>query len=140
MKQLVPGWRRDSSFRNSTMTGLLGNSQIAPGQKVTIQDPATLKWKPAEVEERLTVVPCSYMVRTPAGRKLRSTRTHILEVTQSNQEVKPDLGGQTVSCAPSSAANNIQDIPGTRVLTGPGSYLTQSRRVVKPSRDWTCNL
>ena len=67
------------------------------------------------------------------GKNPSCTRTLILEVPQSNQEVKPDLGGQNVSCTPSSAADDSQDIPGTQVLTGPGSYLTRSRRVVKPS-------
>ena len=106
--------------------------ELAPGQKVTIQDPTTLKWKPAEVKERLTAVPRSYMVTTPAGGELRRTRTHIREVPQSNQEVKSDLGGQIVSCAPSSAATGIQDTPWNQVLTGPGSYVTRSGRVIKP--------
>ena len=98
----------------------------APGQKVTIQDPATLKWKPAEVEARLTAVPRSYMVTTPAGEKLRRTRTHIWEVPQSNQEVKLDLGGQIVSHAPSNAADGIEDTPGNQVLTDPGVLIVVS--------------
>ena len=106
--------------------------ELVPGQKVTIQDPTTLKWKAAEVEERLSAVPRSYVITTPTGGKLRRTRTHIREVPQSNQEVKPDLGGQIVSCAPSGAADDLQDTPGNQVMTDPSSYLTRSGRVVKP--------
>ncbi|KAL9956099.1 hypothetical protein ACROYT_G037526 [Oculina patagonica] len=106
-------------------------SELASGQKVTIQDPATLKWKPAEVKERLTTVPRSYMVTTPAGGELRCNRTHIREVPQGNQEISPELGGQIVSHAPSSAAVGIQDTPGNQVSTDPGSYVTRSGRVIK---------
>ncbi|KAL9967831.1 hypothetical protein ACROYT_G026128 [Oculina patagonica] len=105
--------------------------ELASGQKVTIQDPATLKWKPAEVKERLTTVPRSYMVTTPAGGELRRNRTHIREVPQGNQEISPELGGQIVSHAPSSAAVGIQDTPGNQVSTDPGSYVTRSGRVIK---------
>ena len=106
--------------------------ELVPGQKVTIQDPATLKWKAAEVEERLSAVLHSYMVTTPAEGKLRRTRTHIREAPQSNQEVKPDLGGPIVSCAPSGATDDLQDTPGNQVMFDPSSYLTRSGRVVKP--------
>ncbi|KAL9964120.1 hypothetical protein ACROYT_G027704 [Oculina patagonica] len=102
--------------------------ELASGQKVTIQDPATLKWKPAEVNERLTTVPRSYMVTTPAGVELRRNRTHIREVPQSNQEISPELGGHIVSRAPSSAAVGIQDTPGNQVLTEPSSYVTRSEK------------
>ena len=50
---------------------------LTPGQRVSIQDQTTLKWKPAEVREKLAGVPRSYAVSTPTGRELRRTRTHI---------------------------------------------------------------
>ena len=35
---------------------------LTPGQRVSIQDQSTLKWKPAEVKEKLAGVPRSYAV------------------------------------------------------------------------------
>ncbi|CAH3194457.1 unnamed protein product, partial [Porites evermanni] len=50
--------------------------ELAPGQRITIQDPASLKWKPAQVKERLVVPPRSYAVTTATGRELRRNRAH----------------------------------------------------------------
>ena len=50
---------------------------LTPGQRVSIRDQSTLKWKPAELREKLAGVPRSYTVSTPTGRELRRTRTHI---------------------------------------------------------------
>ena len=96
---------------------------LTPGQRVSIQDPTTLKWKPAEVTEKLAGVPRSYAVSTPTGRELRRTRTHIRPTPQSNTEVKPDTDEQAV----------VQAAPfENQAAALPGSYVTRSGRISKP--------
>ena len=96
---------------------------LKPGQRVSIQDQTTLKWKPAEVREKLAGVPRSYAVSTLTGRELRRTRTHIRPAPQSNIEVKPDTDEQAV----------VQDAPfENQAAAFPGSYVTRSGRISKP--------
>ena len=96
---------------------------LTPGQRVSIQDQTTLKWKPAEVREKLVGVPRSYAVSTPTGRELRRTRTHIRPAPLSNIEVKPDTDEQAV----------VQDAPfENQAAALPGSYVTRSGRISKP--------
>ena len=73
--------------------------ELTPGQRVTIQDQATLKWKPAELKEKLAEAPRSYAVTTPTGRELRRNRIHIRAAPQDNKEVEPDTDGQIVAQA-----------------------------------------
>lgn len=57
---------------------------LVPGQSVTIEEPEMLKWKPAEVNERLDGVPSSYVVTALTGRELRRNRVHIQEAHQDD--------------------------------------------------------
>ena len=66
--------------------------EVAPGQRITIQDPASLKWKPAEVKERLVATSRSYAVR-----ERRRNRAHIREAHQDNRAVEPDWNEQSSS-------------------------------------------
>ena len=66
--------------------------KLAPGQRITIQDPESLIWKPAEVKERLVGTPRSYAV---TGRELRRNRAHIREAHQENRAVEPDWNEQS---------------------------------------------
>ena len=61
--------------------------ELAPGQRITIQDPESLTWKPAEVKERLVGTPRSYAVTSATGRELRRNRAHIREAHQENRAV-----------------------------------------------------
>lgn len=69
--------------------------ELAPGQRITIQDPASLTWKSAEVKERLVGTPHSYAVKTATGRELRHNRVHIGEAHQENRAVEPDWNEQS---------------------------------------------
>ena len=69
--------------------------ELAPGQRITIQDPASLTWKPAQVKERLVGTPRSYAVTTATGRELRRNRAHIREAHQENRAVEPDWNEQS---------------------------------------------
>ena len=69
--------------------------ELAPGQRITIQDPESLTWKPAEVKERLVGTPRSYAVTTATSRELRRNRTHIREAHQENRAVEPDWNEQS---------------------------------------------
>ena len=50
--------------------------ELVPGQKVTIQDPTTLKWKAAEVEERLSAVQSSYVITPDWGKTTAHQNPH----------------------------------------------------------------
>ena len=69
--------------------------ELAPGQRITIQDPESLTWKPAEVKERLVGTPRSYAVTTATGKELRRNRAHIREAHQENRAVEPDWHEQS---------------------------------------------
>ena len=71
--------------------------ELAPGQRITIKDPASLTWKPAEVKERLVGTPRSYAVTTATGRELRRNRGHIREAHQENRVVEPDWNEQSLT-------------------------------------------
>ena len=55
---------------------------LLPNQKVNIQDPSTLKWTPATIQDKVEGVPRSYIVTNDAGRTLRRNRSHIRESTE----------------------------------------------------------
>ena len=71
--------------------------ELAPGQRITSQDPPLLKWKSVEVKERLVGTPHSCAVTTATGRELRHNRAHIQEAHQENRAVEPDWKEQTSS-------------------------------------------
>ena len=71
--------------------------ELAPGQRITIQDPPLLKWKSAEVKERLVGTPRSCAVTTATGRELRRNRAHIRDAHQENRAVEPDWKEQSSS-------------------------------------------
>ena len=75
--------------------------ELAPGQRITIQDPPLLKWKSAEVKERLVGTPHSCAATTATGRELRHNRAHIREAHQENRAVEPDWKEQSSSKDPS---------------------------------------
>ena len=106
--------------------------ELTPGQRVTIQDQTTLKWKPAEVREKLAGVPRSYAVTTPNGRELRRTRTHIRPAPQNNIEVEPDTVEQTVVQGTTNPTVAISAPAENQATALPGSYVTRSGRISKP--------
>ena len=71
--------------------------ELAPGQRITIQDPPLLKWKSAEVKERLVGTPRSCAVMTATGRELRRNRAHIRDAHKENRAVEPDWKEQSSS-------------------------------------------
>ena len=71
--------------------------ELAPGQRITIQDPPLLKWKSAEVKGRLVGTPRSCAVTTATGRELRRNRAHIRDAHQENRAVEPDWKEQSSS-------------------------------------------
>ena len=92
----------------------------------------SLKWKPAEVREKLAGVPWSYVVSTPTGRELRRTRTHIRLAPQSNMEVKPNTDEETVVKAATNPTVAISVPFENQAAAHPGSYVTRSGRISKP--------
>ena len=52
---------------------------LRPGQKVTIENPRTHLWEPAEIQEKINNIPRSYVVTTPTGAELRRNRSQIRE-------------------------------------------------------------
>ena len=105
----------------------------APGQRITIQDPASLKWKPAEVKERLVVPPRSYAVTTATGRELRRNSAHIREAHQDNRAVEPDWNEQSSSKdSPSLHSSSSLNPLRNKTITSPDTYTTRSGRLIKP--------
>ena len=102
--------------------------ELAPGQRITSQDPPLLQWKSVEVKERLVGTPHSCAVTTATGRGLRHNRAHIQEAHQENRAVEPDWKEQTSSkdsSKPSEEWNHhIAD-----------TYTTRSGRLIKPPRE-----
>ena len=65
---------------------------LVHGERVTIQNPRTLKWDPAVVLNKVEGVPRSYTVSTPSGKQLRRNRSQIRQIPQgSPKQVKFDL-------------------------------------------------
>ena len=56
------------------------------GQSISIQDPRTQTWKPAEIKEKIQEVPRSYIVTKPGGGEIRRNRTQIRERPQDPME------------------------------------------------------
>ena len=136
---------------------------LGPGQQVTIQNPKTLEWTPAEVLDKVGGVPRSYIVTRPSGKELRRNRSQIRQIPQAcPKQVKFDLERNDVrSFSPgtecslpinqpnqssprsgpvSGAAQHVGPTPGAvqPVISAPSAgsqYVTRSGRVVKaPSR------
>lgn len=64
---------------------------------MTIQNPKTLEWNPAVVQNEVDGAPRSYMVATPSGKELRRNRSQIRQVPQAPpKHVKFDLGRDQV--------------------------------------------
>ena len=53
---------------------------LVPGQQVTIQNPKTLKWKPAVVLDKPKEAPWYYIVSTPSGKELCRNQSHIMSL------------------------------------------------------------
>lgn len=109
---------------------------LIPGQRVTIQDPVTLKWKPAEIRKKLNGAPCSYVITTPTGGELRLNRAHIQEAHQ-DRALGPDPNEQWSTYDASSLSPSITepfnpDPPSSQAITLSASYTTRSGRVVNP--------
>ena len=106
-------------------------SALTPGQRVSIQDQSSLKWKPAEVREKLAGVPRSYVESNSTGRELRRTKTHIRLAHQSNIEVKSNTDEETVVQAATNP-NVANSVPfENQAAALPGSYVTRSGRISK---------
>jgi len=70
---------------------------LFPGQHVTIQNPKTLKWKPAIVLDKAREAPRSYIVSTPSGKEFRRNQSHIRQVPQPGpMQVEFDLKSNQV--------------------------------------------
>ena len=107
--------------------------ELALGQRITIQDPAPLKWKPAEVKERLVGPPRSYAVTTATGRELRRNGAHIREAHQDNRAVEPDWNEQSSSKdSPSLHSSSSLNPLRNETITSPDTYTTRSGRLIKP--------
>ena len=65
--------------------------RLLPRQPINIQEPTTLKWKPAVIKESIPTLPRSYTMTTPKGRTLRRNRQQIKEAPASTKhgEVQP---------------------------------------------------
>jgi len=95
---------------------------------VTIQNPKTLKWKPAVVLDKAGGLPQSYVVSTPSGKEVHHNRSQIRQVPQTYpKQVKFDLkSNQVRSCSP--GINFPINIPGQsnpRNSAGPVPPATQ---------------
>ena len=97
-----------------------------PGQRVTIQDQTTLKWKPTEVRKKLARVPRSHAVATTTGRELRRTRT------QSNIVIEPDTDEQTVLQTPTNPTGTILVPSEIQASALQGSHVIRNGRISKP--------
>jgi len=65
---------------------------LLPRQSVTIQDPVSLRWKPAVIKEKIQEVPRSYTVTTTTtGRELRRNRVHTRETDSQPDDNTPLL-------------------------------------------------
>ena len=107
--------------------------ELALGQRITIQDPASLKWKPAEVKERLVGPPRSYAVTPATGRELRRNGAHIREAHQDNRAVEPDWNEQSSSKdSPSLHSSSSLNPLRNETITSPDTYTTRSGRLIKP--------
>ena len=60
------------------------------GQKISIQDPATQRWEPAEIKEKIQGVPRSYVVTKEGGREVRRNRIQIREISQEPKQPMQD--------------------------------------------------
>ena len=107
--------------------------EVAPGQRITIQDPASLKWKPAEVKERLVGTPRSYAVTTVTGRELRRNRALIREAHQDSRAVEPDWNEQSSSKgSPSLHSSSSLNPLRIETITLQDTYTSRSGRLIKP--------
>ena len=95
-------------------------------QRITIQDPASLKWKPAEVKESLNGTPRSYAVTTTTGRELRRNRSHKREAHQEDRAVEPD-----VSLHSYPISNPLRN----KTTISPDTHTTSSSRLIKTPRE-----
>jgi len=127
--RLVEGQQLQKCYHDRSARQL---PELTLGQRVTIQDQTTLKWKPAQVREKLAGVPQSDAVTTPTGRELRRTSTHIGLAPQSNIEVEPDTDEQTVVQAATNPNVAISVPLESQATTFPDSSVTLSGRISKP--------
>ena len=104
--------------------------ELAPGQRITIHDPASLKWKPAEVKERIAGPPCPYAVTTATGRELGRNRAHIQVAHQDNRAVEPAWNEQSSSKdSPSLHSSSSLNPLRNETITSPETYTTRSGRL-----------
>ena len=105
---------------------------LIPGQKVTIENPRTHLWEPAEIQEKIHNLPRSYVVSTPTGGELRRNRSQIRE--SHPKRVRFDLDQNTEKSPGENLQANghsqpIQTNRGTNGTTTP--YVTRYGRSIK---------
>ena len=125
---------------------------LTPGERVTVQNPRTLEWKPAVITNKPERAQRSYNVSTEHGKELRGNRSKIRQIpqkpskhvsfdmrnNQSHQFTPADkehVMAKNSPCQTKHGNSPLLDSEQASSLT-PGTtgshYVTRSGRVVKP--------
>jgi hypothetical protein len=112
--------------RNTTITyrNTKPLQPLKPGQSISIQDPRTQIWKPAEIKENIQEVPRSYIITKPGGGNIRRNRTQIRERPQDPMEQAYQEPGEKTLDNP--------EILSPKSTQESHQYTTRSGRIVVP--------
>ena len=101
--------------------------EIEPGEYIRVQDPITKKWNPAQVREKCSELPQSYIVETSSGAVLRRNRRHLNKTTEMFHQA--DEAGDTPPPLDEPPA-----LPAMNAATPASCTTTRSGRVINPPK------